>query len=427
MCAPWLLAAHSTSHLLPQCMKLLPAHLGWLSFRRRHQQSCQVGILPNRISSSPAPLDCFKQHQVDAHHSAMQHRSVIPTHPDSPSPITMAPTSTSRMTDAKKWMKRTTKRIRKAFPGERVPEPEDITVEFCNSSDVQKAENPIDGWYYPGMVQHARGYYHGPIPHSGFLEGGVEIRPTNWFQKALGRPDPLVGMTKRDRQLRMFALTKWVLTLEWQRAKYYHEPHRGPLWGGGVLERIANRLDQLAAEDAGFRAKYGARFHRLTNMVAPSRAHHGDPSNGASADVKPSPGHLYFAERTTVEDGSTPWTSIEEKAVLFVFICLQNVPEEAVSPLAPEGDRVDERGPGDNIARPQGSKPLHDLTLYYVECVWKNSGSVLRQFLPLDTDAFKETLARHKVKQGSGAAGMRTADGICSQCVHSSYPEKADG
>ncbi|CAI7581579.1 unnamed protein product [Penicillium palitans] len=57
------------------------------------------------------------------------------------------------------------------------------------------------------------------------------------------------------------AIKLWILTKDWQRASYIHEPGRGPV--GGLLNFWCGTIERIAENDADFAARFGTRFHRF--------------------------------------------------------------------------------------------------------------------------------------------------------------------
>lgn len=68
------------------------------------------------------------------------------------------------------------------------------------------------------------------------------------------------GVTPAEAFAGQNALKKFVLTRAWRDAQFVREPGRGPR--GGLLDRYATALEDIAAADAAFAHQFGARFHR---------------------------------------------------------------------------------------------------------------------------------------------------------------------
>ncbi|KAB8228236.1 uncharacterized protein BDW43DRAFT_291838 [Aspergillus alliaceus] len=86
------------------------------------------------------------------------------------------------------------------------------------------------------------------------------------------------------------ALKRWVLEQGWRRARYLHEPGRGPL--NGLINEYADACEQIARTNASFRAAFGDRFHRDPVILPPSsgrRKRNRGPTPPSTPEPEPEP------------------------------------------------------------------------------------------------------------------------------------------
>ncbi|KAB8077198.1 hypothetical protein BDV29DRAFT_153914 [Aspergillus leporis] len=112
------------------------------------------------------------------------------------------------------------------------------------------------------------------------------------------------------------ALKRWVLEKGWRRARYLHEPGRGPL--NGLINEYADACEQIARTNSTFRATFGDRFHRdpitLPSSSGRRKRNRGPPPPSSTPEPEPEPARV-AKKRATRRGRKGKGRATAEKAV----------------------------------------------------------------------------------------------------------------
>lgn len=87
---------------------------------------------------------------------------------------------------------------------------------------------------------------------------------------------PVSWVAENENRDGVLAMKRFVRSGGWRNAVFALEPGRGPR--GGCIDYFATALEELAAEDADFAARYGRKFHRVA-VVGPDDEEQADEAS----------------------------------------------------------------------------------------------------------------------------------------------------